>query len=225
MASSKLRCAEYLSSNSFYSAPPAHLGENIWINLVPKDQEWNVMASSAIDTWYNENKNYDYNYPGWRDSSTHFTMLVWRNTRQIGCARCATEQSDQRNKNVIVCHYSPAGNQIGQFVANVMPKVNSNSNKNDIPGSKPSGPTKNPISKPLAQLKPPKPITDHGSVSTLNSSFQQQSNPSSNKPKKPPRMPTKKPLQQNKQNSPPKRKPSLPKEEQRFKPKGSRVIF
>lgn len=44
----------------------------------------------------------------------HFTQCVWKATTAVGCgmARCGAA-------TLVVCRYSPAGNVLGQFAANV----------------------------------------------------------------------------------------------------------
>ena len=42
----------------------------------------------------------------------HFTQIVWADTREVGCAVAAGPQYD-----VLVCRYWPAGNVVGQRIA------------------------------------------------------------------------------------------------------------
>jgi hypothetical protein len=42
---------------------------------------------------------------------SHYTQLVWRRTRKVGCASSA-----EGNEEILVCHYSTAGNILGQAV-------------------------------------------------------------------------------------------------------------
>lgn len=60
--------------------------------------------------------NYDYAAGQYSPQTGHFTQMVWQATTQIGCGatRCAAGP-------LYVCHYSPPGNVIGQFVQNVLP--------------------------------------------------------------------------------------------------------
>lgn len=43
------------------------------------------------------------------DSVGHYTQLMWRNTRSVGCAL-----AKNRSEDVLVCRYSTAGNVYGQ---------------------------------------------------------------------------------------------------------------
>merc|ERR1712217_43609 len=42
----------------------------------------------------------------------HYTQLVWRDTRTVGC-------SFGQNRRVAICHYSPAGNEVGKRLTQV----------------------------------------------------------------------------------------------------------
>ncbi|CAN1173037.1 Pathogenesis-related protein 1B [Linum perenne] len=40
----------------------------------------------------------------------HYTQLVWRSTKQVGCARVKCRNGD----TYVVCEYYPHGNVVGQ---------------------------------------------------------------------------------------------------------------
>ena len=69
-----------------------------------------------VNAWVRERK---YFKPGvFPDNSTtgnvadvgHFTQLVWRDTREVGCALAKNADND-----VLVCRYSKAGNYVGEI--------------------------------------------------------------------------------------------------------------
>jgi len=73
---------------------------------------------SAVASWYNEIKRYKFDDPitsykaGDTDSSKevrHFTQLIWRDTKQVGCGVAMCGQYE-----FWVCRYSPPGNQNGE---------------------------------------------------------------------------------------------------------------
>lgn len=73
-------------------------------------------AEEVANMWYGEISDYDYNHPGFRSSTGHFTQMVWANSTQIGAA-IVTEGS----RSYVVANYIPPGNitNEGQFQLNV----------------------------------------------------------------------------------------------------------
>jgi len=85
-------------------------GENIALGM--------KTYKEAIDAWYAEIDNWSFSKSASKGKNAvtgHFTQVVWKSTKQVGCFRqkCG-------NKYLTVCQYSPAGN-IGKDKANVMP--------------------------------------------------------------------------------------------------------
>lgn len=70
----------------------------------------NIGAQRAVDMWASEIQNYTYapEYQFEPDTG-HYTQIVWRKTREIGCASAACGGS-----SVVVCRYDPAGNYVGE---------------------------------------------------------------------------------------------------------------
>ena len=66
--------------------------------------------------WYREKDNYDFARGGFSMRSGHFTQVVWRGSRQLGCASASC--GDIR---LWVCNYDPPGNMQGDFQRNVLP--------------------------------------------------------------------------------------------------------
>jgi uncharacterized protein YkwD len=90
--------------------PHGRFGENL---------AWgtNRTASSAVHDWYLEVGKYNYGKPGFAHGIGHFTQMIWKNSKQIGCGvtRC-----NGRVGRLWVCRYTPAGNWVGQFRQNVL---------------------------------------------------------------------------------------------------------
>lgn len=65
-------------------------------------------------------KGYDYNEPGFSETTGHFTQLVWKNTTTMGCGcrLCGTRGW------FLVCEYWPRGNVVGEFGSQVGRQVN-----------------------------------------------------------------------------------------------------
>lgn len=55
------------------------LGENLAIGYAD--------MTDSIDGWGLERTIYNWNNPGFSESTGHFTQLVWKGTKEVGCAR------------------------------------------------------------------------------------------------------------------------------------------
>ncbi|MFE9577331.1 CAP family protein [Nocardia sp. NPDC006044] len=75
-----------------------------------------VTCTDAVDAWYAEIKNYDYNNPGYSGATGHFTQVVWKNTQRIGVGLARGANS----WTYVVVEYDPPGNYQGQFPTNVL---------------------------------------------------------------------------------------------------------
>jgi uncharacterized protein YkwD len=75
---------------------------------------------SVVTAWYSEEQSYNYNAPGFSATTGHFTQVVWKGTKEIGCA---LRKECSGWPTTWVCQYSPPGNYIGQFAQNVFPAI------------------------------------------------------------------------------------------------------
>ncbi|PSS27692.1 hypothetical protein M430DRAFT_112722, partial [Amorphotheca resinae ATCC 22711] len=84
-------------------------------------------ASAAVEAWGLEGAKYDYERPGFSETTGHFTQLVWSNTTTVGCGRMACNGVKNTPGFYVVCEYYPPGNVVGDhnryFVDNVKPLV------------------------------------------------------------------------------------------------------
>ncbi len=77
-------------------------------------------ASAVVKSWTSESVNYNYNTNTCAAGKVcgHYTQVVWRGSKQLGCAQktCTTNSpfSGFPTWYFWVCNYSPAGNIIGQ---------------------------------------------------------------------------------------------------------------
>jgi uncharacterized protein YkwD len=80
-------------------------------------------AEAALTAWYDEQKHYSYSNPQFSTTTGHFTQLVWKSTRKIGCASVPCNGRNGTPGNYLVCEYSPGGNVVapGYFSKNVTP--------------------------------------------------------------------------------------------------------
>ena len=85
-----------------------------------------VNGNDATDDWYSEVSLYDFNNPGYTSGVGHFTQLVWKGSKQLGCG-----VSCQNNYCSVTCNYFPAGNYLNQFSSNVFPLKEDSSDSSD----------------------------------------------------------------------------------------------
>lgn len=85
-------------------------GENLWMGTAGG---WPV--ETMVEKFLEERKHYRHdNFPNisrtgsWSDVG-HYTQIVWRDTKEVGCAIVTA-----RGNDVLVCRYWPAGNIWGQ---------------------------------------------------------------------------------------------------------------
>jgi uncharacterized protein YkwD len=91
-------------------------GENLWAefsSVLPANKTQAVMR--AVDDWYYEVNIYNYNNPGFSSRTGHFTQVVWRNTKNVGCGVAVCP-----GMTFVVCRYDPPGNVLGSFSENVV---------------------------------------------------------------------------------------------------------
>jgi len=85
-------------------------GENLWLG--PRRD---FSPEAMVGLWVEEKKNFvpgvfpDNSRTGVLDDVGHYTQLMWRDTRRVGCA-----VSDNGEHEILVCRYARAGNVIGE---------------------------------------------------------------------------------------------------------------
>jgi pathogenesis-related protein 1 len=79
-------------------------GENLYLisgaSATPND---------VVSAWASEAHEYDDATNSCHSRCGHYTQIVWRSTRQVGCARARSPSME-----IWVCEYSPPGNYVGQ---------------------------------------------------------------------------------------------------------------
>jgi pathogenesis-related protein 1 len=132
-------------------------GENLY---------WGTRAAArdAADWWYGEIKHYNFNDPiaSYKAGDTdrtkevrHFTQLIWRATKQLGCGAATCGQYQ-----FWVCRYAPPGNWNGEkpgvLAANVPPPGGFASTQSTGGGAKPQSGGVTPQSAPGGVGTPPR---------------------------------------------------------------------
>jgi uncharacterized protein YkwD len=106
--------ADHLAATGAFEHAPERAsdpqGENIWAG-----SKGYYSASAMVDAWIREKRYFRTGvFP--QNSATghiadvgHYTQLMWRDTRQVGCAIATGQVED-----VLVCRYAQAGNYYGE---------------------------------------------------------------------------------------------------------------
>lgn len=68
----------------------------------------------AVQYWVNERNNYDYNSNScaYGQQCGHYTQIVWRNSKRVGCAKVVCYNG---RGTFITCNYDPPGNYVGSW--------------------------------------------------------------------------------------------------------------
>ena len=77
------------------------LGENIyWCSGRP------IEGAAMTTEWYDEIKDYNFNSPGFKNGTGHFTQVVWKESKQVGFGYAQSSDGGYFG----VANYFPAGN-------------------------------------------------------------------------------------------------------------------
>lgn len=85
-------------------------GENLWAGT-----RGHYSAENMVDYWIQEKRNFrpgtfpQNSQTGRIEDVGHYTQVMWRNTREVGCALGQGAEFD-----ILVCRYSSVGNVVGQ---------------------------------------------------------------------------------------------------------------
>ena len=93
-----------IASGKFAHHEDSAYGENLF--------EISGAAATAYDVvsaWAAEGRNYNYRNNTCSDRCGHYTQLVWRDTKKVGCGLARN-----RRREVWVCDYDPPGNIVGE---------------------------------------------------------------------------------------------------------------
>ncbi len=113
------------SSGKFeHSTNRGDVGENLYAYYTTADSIGaDVLATQAVQSWYNEVSAYDYNNPQFSKKTGHFTQVVWKGSIELGCGAAQGTKvikGKEYKAFYVVCQYSPAGNVKGAFADNVL---------------------------------------------------------------------------------------------------------
>ena len=92
------KCGFYHSDDSY--------GENIW-----KGTSGYYSITQVVDSWGEEIEDYNYKTNKCKVGRAcgHYTQIVWRDTKKVGCAQIECD-----GMTTWVCQYDPPGNWVGE---------------------------------------------------------------------------------------------------------------
>jgi hypothetical protein len=114
LAASAQRWADHLAASGRFEHAPENgaepQGENLWAGT-----RGYFTVESMVGAWTREKR--FFRHGAFPNNSTtgkvgdvgHYTQVVWRATREVGCARAAGKQLD-----ILVCRYAEPGNYVGE---------------------------------------------------------------------------------------------------------------
>lgn len=76
-------------------------------------------ASAAVEAWGDERRVYDFGKGEFGEDTGHFTQLVWKDTRAVGCERVLCGPRGW----FVACEYWPRGNVQGEYKEEVQREV------------------------------------------------------------------------------------------------------
>lgn len=119
LATSAQEWADTLIEQNLFGHSPArqrqdgHIGENLTGHSTVGAGTALQTPTSAAQGWIDEAQYYDHDTNRCTSGQIcgHYTQMVWADTTDVGCAVARTEN---KKREVWVCHYAPGGNVVGQ---------------------------------------------------------------------------------------------------------------
>jgi hypothetical protein len=115
--------ADEMARTGNFAHAPANVrngaGENLFSSSYTSVDEKILedLCQECPQCYYDEVKDYDFGNPGFAMTTGHFTQLVWNSSKKHGVGIAVG-----KNGVFIVNRYFPAGNMMGAFDTNVLPK-------------------------------------------------------------------------------------------------------
>jgi pathogenesis-related protein 1 len=93
-----------LSNGDFSHSRNQQYGQNLF-----EISGGSVTAEEVVSAWVSEAKNYNRQKNTCSGTCGHYTQVVWRDTKKVGCG-----VARGRRREVWVCDYEPPGNIVGE---------------------------------------------------------------------------------------------------------------
>lgn len=82
--------ASYATTYASASCTFAHSGGPYGENIAAGYSD----ATATVNAWGDEGLEYDFDTPGFTETTGHFTQIVWESTLQVGCGRVTCDGTD-----------------------------------------------------------------------------------------------------------------------------------
>lgn len=103
--------AEHLAAtNTLEHSSDKDHGENL-----ASAKGYELRGDKVAEMWYDEVKDYNFEIPAFNAKCGHFTQMIWRETKQLGVAKCTAADGTQ----YVVARYYPPGNVLGEFKTSI----------------------------------------------------------------------------------------------------------
>jgi len=106
--------ANYLAETGLFTHDPSNLQNKYGENLYAFSRNTQPNLSEIIQKWYDEKIYYHEGSCQNGKVCGHYTQIVWRNSKRLGCASAQYKKGRFKNGYVSVCKYYPYGNIVGQ---------------------------------------------------------------------------------------------------------------
>jgi len=93
-----------LAKKRFVHRTNSDSGENLF-----ETRGATASPAQVVNSWASESQNYRYSSNRCRGVCGHYTQIVWRDTKEVGCA-----VARGGGREVWVCEYDPPGNWVGK---------------------------------------------------------------------------------------------------------------
>lgn len=102
--------ANTLAKNGLFTHSSLGIGENLYASSA------SATLKAGVNAWVNERSAYDYASNSCINNRIcgHYTQVIWQDTNKVGCAKAKYEVGQYKGWTVVVCHYNPNGNFVGQ---------------------------------------------------------------------------------------------------------------
>lgn len=152
--------SDYLLSNNLFQ----HSGSNLYSENLAYFQNYGSdsldLIQRSVKAWYDEVSLYDFVNSTFSSKSGHFSALVWKASTSYGIGYSFNPDT---NTAIVSFNFSPMGNIVGQFKANVLPLITSVTPPTPVTPVPTPEPTPTVVPTPTT---PPLPTTDNTVSST-----------------------------------------------------------